>query len=100
MAQSSLKRASLWTPVACAVLAALVALVVLPGVGPSIRAQEAGATIAVDVKVVTLPVTVRDKHGKIIRDLAKDDFTLLEDGRPQTIKYFSQDSNLALTLGL
>ena len=58
------------------------------------------ATVAVDVKVVTLPVTVRDKHGKIVRDLTKDDFTLQEDGRPQTIRYFSQDTNLPLTLGL
>ncbi len=63
-------------------------------------AQDTAATIAVDVKVVTLPVTVRDKHDKIIRDLTKDDFTLQEDGRPQTIKYFSQDTNLPLTLGL
>src|ERR1700674_5339509 len=98
MAKSSSKRASasLWTPVACA----LVALVVLPRVGPSMRAQDAATTIAVDVKVVTLPVTVRDKHGKIVRDLTKDDFTLQEDGRPQTIRYFSQKANLPLTLGL
>jgi len=98
MAKSSSKRASasLWTPVACA----LVALVVLPRVGPSMRAQDAATTIAVDVKVVTLPVTVRDKHGKIVRDLTKDDFTLQEDSRPQTIRYFSQKANLPLTLGL
>ncbi|HMD50466.1 MAG TPA: VWA domain-containing protein, partial [Bryobacteraceae bacterium] len=74
------------------------ALFALPGAGT--WAQEAATTIAVDVKVVTLPVTVRDKHGKIVRDLTKDDFTLQEDGRPQTIKYFSQDANLPLTLGL
>src|SRR5208282_2366596 len=73
---------------------------------PSLHAQTspvqdaAAATIAVDVTVVTLPVTVRDKHGKIIHDLTKDDFTLQEDKRPQTIKYFSQDANLPLTLGL
>src|SRR6202171_4210187 len=97
MAKSSLKRASWWTPVACALIAALVAL---PGVGPSIRAEEAAASIAVDVKEVTLPVTVRDKHGKIVRDLTKDDFTLQEDGRQQTIRYFSQEANLPLTLGL
>jgi VWFA-related protein len=76
------------------------ALAALPGVGPSMSAQDVAATIAVDVKVVTLPVTVRDKHGKIIRDLTKDDFTLQEDGRPQSIRYFSQDTNLPLTLGL
>jgi VWFA-related protein len=54
----------------------------------------------VDVKVVNLPVTVRDKHGQIVRDLTKDDFNLQEDGRPQTVKYFSQETNLPLTLGL
>jgi VWFA-related protein len=84
-------------PVAYLLMGALAAL---PGVLPSLRAQDAAATIAVDVKVVTLPVTVRDKHGKIVRDLTKDDFVLQEDGRPQTIRYFSQDTNLPLTLGL
>ncbi len=90
-------RSSWWKPVAYALIAALAAL---PGVGPSMRAQDAATTIAVDVKVVTLPVTVRDKHGTIVRDLTKDDFTLQEDGRAQTIRYFSQEANLPLTLGL
>ncbi|HXR15832.1 MAG TPA: VWA domain-containing protein [Terriglobales bacterium] len=58
------------------------------------------ATVAVDVRVVTLPVTVRDKKGQIVRNLTKDDFVLQEDGRPQVIKYFDQDTNLPLTLGL
>src|ERR1700720_4402273 len=79
---------------------AIAALVLLPDFGPSMQAQDSAATIAVDVKVVTLPVTVRDQHGKIVRDLTKDDFTLQEDGRPQTIRYFSQEANLPLPLGL
>ena len=90
-------RSSLRKWIAYALIGALAAL---PGVGPSMSAQDVAATIAVDVKVVTLPVTVRDKHGKIIRDLTKDDFTLQEDGRPQTIKYFSRETDLPLTLGL
>jgi VWFA-related protein len=57
-------------------------------------------TLSVDVKVVTLPVTVRDKHGQIVRNLTKDDFLLEEDGHPQTIRYFAQEANLPLTLGL
>ena len=57
-------------------------------------------TIPVDVKVVTLPVTVRDKKGKIVRDMTKDDFELEEDSKPQTIRYFSQETNLPLTVGL
>jgi len=62
--------------------------------------SDPATTIAVDVRVVTVPVTVRDKHGQIVRDLTKDDFILQEDGRPETIKYFSRDANLPLTLGL
>ena len=57
-------------------------------------------TLSVDVNVVTLPVTVRDKHGKIVTNLTKEDFTLEEDGKPQTVRYFNQETNLPLTVGL
>jgi VWFA-related protein len=77
-----------------------VVLAWLPLLAQSPEKQDAAATMSVDVKVVTLPVTVRDKHGQIVRNLTKDDFALEEDGRPQTIKYFSQEANLPLTLGL
>ncbi len=56
--------------------------------------------ISVKVKVVNVLATVRDKHGNIIRNLTKDDFVLDEDGHPQTIKYYLQEDNLPLTLGL
>jgi VWFA-related protein len=49
---------------------------------------------------VNLLATVRNKKGEIVRDLAKDEFLLDEDGRPQEIRYFSHESNLPLTLGL
>lgn len=58
------------------------------------------ATFSSDVNVVNIFATVRDKQSKIVTNLAKDDFTLSEDGRPQTIRYFSQESDLPLTLGL
>ena len=57
-------------------------------------------TIAVDARLVNLPVVVRDKKGALIQNLAKDDFTLQVDGKPQTIRYFDKDTNLPLTLGL
>ena len=56
--------------------------------------------ITLDVNAVNLLATVRDKHGNILRDLTKDDFTLEQDGKPQTITYFAKESNLPLTLGL
>ena len=57
-------------------------------------------TLSVQVKVVNVLATVRDKHGKIVNNLTKDDFTLTEDGRPQTVHYFTRESDLPLTLGL
>lgn len=57
-------------------------------------------TFSADVRVVNLFATVRDKDGKIIRDLNQEDFALDEDGRAQVIRYFSRESNLPLTLGL
>jgi len=47
-----------------------------------------------------LLATVRNRDGSIVNDLNPDDFILEEDGRPQTIRYFSRESNLPLTLGL
>ncbi len=56
--------------------------------------------LTVRVKVVNVPATVRDKHGQLISTLAKDDFVLEEDGRPQQVHYFAHDTDLPLTLGL
>ena len=56
--------------------------------------------IAVEVKVVNVLATVRDKHGKTISNLTKDDFALSEDGKPQTITYFTRETDLPLRLGL
>ncbi len=57
-------------------------------------------TFSSDVKVVNVLATVRNKQGEIVKNLTKDDFALEEDGRPQTIRYFSQETDLPLTLGL
>ncbi|HYM08996.1 MAG TPA: VWA domain-containing protein [Terriglobales bacterium] len=62
--------------------------------------DEPVTTMSVQVKVVNVLATVRDKHGKIANGLTKDDFSLTEDGRPQTLKYFARDTDLPLTLGL
>jgi VWFA-related protein len=62
------------------------------------RAQE--ATFSTGVNVVNVLVTVRDRQGQLVRGLAKDDFTLQEDGRAQPIRYFSPQSGQPLTIGL
>src|ERR1039457_3460831 len=83
------------------------------GLLPALRllgAQQQGAqqsaqtqdkpTFSTGVKVVNLFANVRNKAGAIVKDLTKDDFLLDEDGRAQQIRYFSQESDLPLTLGL
>ena len=55
--------------------------------------------IAVQVKAVTLYATVRDKKGRIVPSLNKEDFALEDAGNPQAITYFARESDLPLTLG-
>src|SRR5271168_3934214 len=62
--------------------------------------QVAQTKIAVEVKAVSVLATVRDKKGKIVANLTKDDFELQEDGKPQTINYFVKESDLPLRMGL
>jgi VWFA-related protein len=62
--------------------------------------QDSLQTFKAQVNVVNLFFNVKDKHGMLIPNLTKDDFQVNEDGKPQTIKYFSSESNQPLTLGI
>jgi VWFA-related protein len=62
--------------------------------------DQPSATLKIQANEVVLPVTVRDKHGALVSTLQKTDFTLTEDGRPQTIKSFSRETDLPFRLGL
>jgi VWFA-related protein len=57
-------------------------------------------TLKVNVGVVQLFFNVKDKRGALIPNLAKTDFQISEESKPQTIKYFTAESNLPLTLGI
>jgi VWFA-related protein len=62
--------------------------------------EEAPASIKVDVNVVNILASVRDKKGTLIPNLEKQDFIILEDGKQQTIKYFTRETDLPLTIGM
>jgi VWFA-related protein len=62
--------------------------------------EDAPDTIKVDVNVVNVLASVRDKKGMLMPHLEKQDFTILEDGKPQTIKYFTRETDLPLTIGM
>src|SRR5580658_5218577 len=67
---------------------------------PAAPADQSAATLKIQAREVVLPVTVRDKHGALVTSLKMGDFTLTEDGRPETIKSFTRESNLPFRLGL
>jgi VWFA-related protein len=62
--------------------------------------DDLGEPIKVDVDVVNLYCSVRNKQNGLISNLDKADFNLAEDGAPQTIKYFTRETDLPLTIGL
>lgn len=64
------------------------------------QSQGPVATFKANANIVQIFFNVKDKHGALIPNLTKDDFTIGEDGQPQTIKYFTAESNLPLTLGI
>ncbi len=79
----------------------LLSLLALPAAARRVPLDsDGGATFSTGVKIVNTLATVQTKGGKLINDLTKDDFALLEDGHPQVIRYFSQQSDLPLTIGL
>jgi VWFA-related protein len=57
-------------------------------------------TMKVQAREVLLPVTVRDKHGALVNNLGPGDFTLTEDGRLQTIRSFTRETDLPFRIGL
>jgi VWFA-related protein len=53
---------------------------------PQVNGQD--VTFTSDVHLVVVDISVKDKSGKVIPDLKKTDFTVVEDGKPQAISVF------------
>jgi VWFA-related protein len=56
----------------------------------AIQKENGVYTLHADTHLVLLDVTVMDKQGHPVAGLTKNDFKLLEDGQPQTIKVFEE----------
>ncbi len=55
------------------------------------------------VDLTTFGVTVTDRKGTIVTDLTQDDFEIVEDGKPQAIRYFARgdgETSPGMHLGL
>jgi Ca-activated chloride channel family protein len=93
------------------ILAAIVVFCALPGwlaaqaaklgTPPStVQTPTSSTIIRVPVNLVNVPLTVTDRKNRLVIMMTKDDFSLLEDGKQQTIQYFSRETDLALRIGL
>ena len=53
--------------------------------------QDVGYTIRIYPTLVMVPVTVTDSEGRLVGGLQPKDFTVLENGQRQTLKFFTSD---------
>jgi VWFA-related protein len=67
---------------------------------PQQKPEDVPPSIKVEVNLVNVLASVRDRHGALISNLTKDDFQIFEDGKQQEIKYFARETDLPLTIGL
>ncbi len=54
------------------------------------QAKDSPATLRTNVHLVVLDVVAMDDHGHPASDLDRDDFVVLEDGKPQQVKQFER----------
>jgi VWFA-related protein len=79
---------------------ALIALLALIGAPGSAKPQDTEPfQISVDVSLVVLNPSVRDRQGRFVSDLSEPDFALREDGVRQSIKLFRHE-DVPVTVGL
>ncbi len=71
-----------------------------PAAAEQPQASDQEPVIRMDVALVNVTCSVRNRNGGLVGNLTKDDFEVREDGKPQTIKYFAREVDLPLTLGL
>ena len=68
---------------------------------PSDEPQNSMITLHARVNEVNVLFIATDKHGKFVRDLGQNDFTILDDHKPpQAILNFRRETDLPLHLGL
>jgi VWFA-related protein len=58
------------------------------------------ATFKIQVNLVDLFFTVKDKNGNLVPHLTQNDCSVAEDKAPQTVKHFVAETNQPLTLGI
>jgi len=63
------------------------------------QAEPPAARIQVSVNEVIVPITVTDDRGRFVSNLDAKDFRILDEGRPQRIRFFSHDQKQPVVVG-
>lgn len=71
----------------------------LRGFGDEDPHEQPDFTLRSDVRLVVLDVSVKDRKGRFVPDLTKENFAVFEDGKPQPITVFAHD-DLPVTVGI
>ena len=83
---------------------AVLVLALLPLVSPrSAFAQDNAAppqTFQSQVDLVSVYFTVRDDNKRLVSDLPQESFSVVEDGQPQSVKFFAHHSDVVLNVGV
>lgn len=67
---------------------------------PQTPSDQSVATFKVNANLVDVFFTARDKHGELIPHLTRNDCSVAENNVPQTLKSFTAETDLPLTLGI
>ena len=62
-------------------------------------AAQDSSPIQVSVNEVIVPVTVTDDRGRFVTNLDKGEFHIFDEGKPQTISYFTRDRSQPVVVG-
>ncbi len=76
------------------------AAILLLAAAPLGAQQDGPVVFATDVRLVTLPVTVKDADGTPIGDLDRDDFEIREEGSPRDLAVFERRTDRPLSVVL
>ncbi len=79
-------------PFRCSLLLALL----LPALAPAQQVY----TYKTETHLVDTTISVHNPQGGLVQNLTRDDFRIIEDGVPQTIRFFAHDHDLPLSIGL
>ena len=76
------------------------AALLFPILQPSSLHAQTVPVLRVESHLIDTTLSVRDGEGKLVSGLTQDDFTVVEDGVPQKIRFFAHDNQLPLSFGL